>query len=318
MKPRIVIVESGISTSIGGPISIDQIEISQISMPGVEMNNFHGINFTYSSCKAKNVQFFMKLAVNSTTNGSVDLPWPLDRHDVTNAKVNYSTFSEDHALGDIDIEAGSFSFKSPTMTVGSLSMKADPIGDGKGQGITVNEMKVKDISMKCTEVPLESPLGLNFDSSFPLQNPMKPNDVMIEETSMAKMDSNKITSPSVTMRDIKALNITIPSVMTEQIVILIKPNIPIALSTNKKTYGAGVTRSGDPEDHDVTLDIKIDLIIEEIKMTVEGLEFKDVKGTVETESANSKGFDMDLVIKGIKIKGLNLCGMKIPEIMVEI
>ncbi len=49
-----------------------------------------------------------------------------------------------------------------------------------------------------------------------------------------------------------------------------------------------------------------------------GLEFKDVKGTVTTTSAISDKLEMNLVLRRIKIKGLNLCGMKFPEIEVEI
>ena len=47
-----------------------------------------------------------------------------------------------------------------------------------------------------------------------------------------------------------------------------------------------------------------------------GLEFKNVNGTVTTASAIGTKLNLNLVLKGIKIKGLNLCGMKIPEIEV--
>jgi hypothetical protein len=46
------------------------------------------------------------------------------------------------------------------------------------------------------------------------------------------------------------------------------------------------------------------------------LEFTNVNGSVTTDSAIANKLDLNLVLKGIKIKGLNLCGMKIPEIEV--
>ena len=49
-----------------------------------------------------------------------------------------------------------------------------------------------------------------------------------------------------------------------------------------------------------------------------GLEFEELKGSISVDSAISSKFDMDLTIKGMKIKGLNICGMYIPEVMVEL
>ena len=42
----------------------------------------------------------------------------------------------------------------------------------------------------------------------------------------------------------------------------------------------------------------------------------NLSGKVTTDSAIADKLDLNLVLKGIKIKGLNLCGMKIPEIEV--
>jgi hypothetical protein len=82
-------------------------------------------------------------------------------------------------------------------------------------------------------------------------------------------------------------------------------------------HGSGVTLHGDAKDAHITgtLTLKVQKMIMRVKG---GLEFKDVKGKVTTASAISDKLEMDLVLRRIKIKGLNLCGMKIPEIEVEI
>jgi hypothetical protein len=49
-----------------------------------------------------------------------------------------------------------------------------------------------------------------------------------------------------------------------------------------------------------------------------GIEFTDVQGTVTTSSADAGPFSMDLNLKGVKIKGLTLMGMKMPELEVQL
>jgi hypothetical protein len=89
------------------------------------------------------------------------------------------------------------------------------------------------------------------------------------------------------------------------------------VSTSKRVDGStpGVHRYGDAEKAEITLNL--DLNITNVKMIIKnGLEFTNIKGTVTTDSAVGNKLDLNLMLKGIKIKGLNLCGMKIPEIEV--
>jgi hypothetical protein len=61
------------------------------------------------------------------------------------------------------------------------------------------------------------------------------------------------------------------------------------------------------------------LNISTVTMNIKGgIEFTDIQGTVTTSSASAGPFDMNLDLKGIKIKGLTLMGMKMPEIEVQL
>jgi hypothetical protein len=138
----------------------------------------------------------------------------------------------------------------------------------------------------------------------------------VEETKMEELKSTKISSPKITMRNIKAQNIRIPSITTDPLEI--SSNTKMTVKTKKKMHGSGVSRSGDATRVN-WMNGKLTLNVEHVIMRIKGgIEFKDVRGSVTTDSAVSDGFDMDLNIKGLKIKNLRILGMDMPEVMVEI
>lgn len=293
-------------------MTIDSIEVSPVSIPSLEMVNFAG-NFSYESSTAKDVEFQMKLSATTSFEGEIDLPDPLGTYDVSGS-LDFDTFTETHSLGNIVMDAGSFSMLVPTTKAGPFSMTPRPLGNGKDQIIGVTEIRAKKIDMKCTEVPLSNPLGVYLGNSIPFENPMDPNDVLIEETKMAELNSNNISTPSMTMDKIQVLNIVIPSVTTGPLEI--RTDTDMTVKTSKKMFGSGVTRHGDAKD--AKIKGSITLSIKEVSMKIKGgLEFKNIKGSVTTDSATSGKFDMNLAIKGITIKGLNICGMNIPEVVME-
>ena len=167
--------------------------------------------------------------------------------------------------------------------------------------------------MKCTSIPIDTPLGINIGLCLPIPNPMGPNDIATDQTTIDEMDSTGISSPQASMKDINALNITIPSVTTQAFEA--QSNTALSLSTSKQMYGSGVTLIGDADKAHITgvLTLNITKMIMRVRG---GLEFSNLSGTVTTDSAIADKLDLSLVLKGIKIKGLNLCGMKIPEIEV--
>lgn len=303
-----IMPQSEIASSIGGPLTIDQIEISTMTMPSLRLNNFSG-NFTYASCKAKGVELEITYSISSTFKGEIELPlclgsWPVD------GGVDFPVVTETFQLGEIDFKSGSFSMLSPTMNIGPFSMSPDPM-----RRTTINEVITDAVNMKCTSIPLENPLGTRIGICLPIQNLMSPNDVITEETDIGKMESRGILTPQVAMRNINALNITIPSVTTPQFNAVSTTNITI--TTPKVINSKSATLHGDANSADLT--VNLTLSISQVIMRVKGgLEFKDLKGKVTTDSAISEKLDMNLVMKGIKMKGLNLCGMKIPKIEVDI
>jgi len=80
-------------------------------------------------------------------------------------------------------------------------------------------------------------------------------------------------------------------------------------------FGSGVTLNGDADRAHITgvLTLNVTKMVMRVKG---GLEFTNLNGSVATDLATVDMLDLNLVLKGIKIKGLNLCGMKIPEIEV--
>ena len=170
--------------------------------------------------------------------------------------------------------------------------------------------------MKCTTMPLDNPLDISLGICLPIPNPMGPNNLATDETTMAQMSSTGISSNQATMKNIVAANISLPSVTTQGFVAESSTALP-TVSTSQRVDGstAGVHRYGDAEKAEIT--VSLDLNITNVKMNViGGLEFKNVKGSVTTGNAVGDKLDLNLVLKGIKIKGLNICGMKIPEIEV--
>jgi hypothetical protein len=132
---------------------------------------------------------------------------------------------------------------------------------------------------------------------------------------MAKLESNRISTPNASARDIKALNIKIPSIKTASVEI--KSDTNMTVTTSKNLYGSGVSRSGDAKDAKISSTVTLN--IKSVKLKIKGgIEFTNLQGTVLTSTANSEKFDMNLKLIGLKIIGLSLCGMKVPEIQVEL
>jgi hypothetical protein len=303
---------SQIASSIGGPLSIERIEVGSVSIPNLGLKEFNG-NFSYASCKAKNVELELTLSIKTTFTGSIDLPWPLCWSDFcydVSGGVDLAAFTEKYELGTIDFQSGSFLMSVPTTNVSPFSMTAQPI-----QGSTIEEISTENVQMKCTSIPLDNPMGIKIGLCMPIQNMMEPNDVITDETDIQKMESKNIKSARVEMKNITALNITIPTVTTKGFEA--KTTTPVTVKTTKKMHGSGVTLHGDAKDAHITgtLILNVQKMIMRVK---DGLEFKDIKGTITTTSAISDKLEMNLVLRRIKIKGLNLCGMKIPSIEVEI
>ncbi len=307
---RAVIPKSEIASSIGGPLTIAEIEIGEVSIPNLRLKNFSG-KFTYDSCKAKNVELEITLSISTTFSGNIDLPWPICWSDFcygVSGGVDFDSYVEKHSLGDILFGAGQFSMLSPSTNIGPFSMTPDPIRETK-----IDEVTAKNIQMKCTSIPLDTPLGINIGLCLPIPNPMGPNDIATDLTSIDEMDSTGISSPQASMKNITALNVNIPSVTTQGFEA--QSSTAITISTSKQMYGTGVTLKGDADRAHITgvLTLHVSNTIMRVKG---GLEFKNVNGSVTTDSAIADKLDLNLVLKGIKIKGLNLCGMKIPEIEV--
>ena len=307
---RAVLPKSEIASSIGGPLSIAEIEIGEISIPSLRLKNFSG-NFKYDSCKAKNVELEITLSISTTFSGNIDLPWPICWEDFcygVSGGVDFDSYVEKHSLGDVNFGAGQFSMLSSLTTIGPFSMAPDPI-----RGIKIDQVTADNIQMKCTSIPIDTPLGFNIGLCLPIPNPMGPNDVATDQTSIDEMDSTGISSPQASMKNISALNVTIPSVTTQAFEA--QSTTALTISTSKKMYGSGVTLHGDADRAHITgvLTLHVSKMIMRVKG---GLEFTNLKGSVKTDSAIADKLDLSLVLKGIKIKGLNLCGMKIPEIEV--
>lgn len=307
---RAVIPKSEIVSSIGGPLSVAEIEIGEISIPNLRLRDFSG-TFKYDSCKAKNVELELTLSISTTFSGNIDLPWPLCWSDFcygVSGGVNFDSYVEKQTLGDVVFGAGSFTMFSAITNIAPFSMTADPIKETK-----INQVTADNIQMKCTSIPIDTPLGISIGLCLPIPNPTGPNDIATDMTTIDEMDSTGISSPQASMKNISALNIKIPSVTTQSFEAQSKT--ALTLSTSKQMYGSGVTLIGDADRAHITgvLTLHVTKMVMKVKG---GLEFSNLSGTVTTDSAIADKLDLSLMLKGIKIKGLNLCGMKIPEIEV--
>jgi hypothetical protein len=314
MPPGILIPNSEIKSSSGGPMTIDSMVVSAVTIPNVDLKDFKGV-FSYASSTAKDVQIEMQLSINSCFSGIVCVPWPICCVSVSGG-INIDTFTQTSCLGDIAVEGGSFCMNSSAMSFGPFSMTIPPVGK-----TTVAKIQVTDICMHCTEIPMPSPLGITLGDSFPVTNPMGPMDVKIKETKMAELDSTGIAVPAASVKNIKMLNINIPSVTTKPITIT--STTPMSVPTSMPLYNDGSKMGAKVHPYGSAdcgkIETNVTLNVSSVTMTVKGgIEFTDVQGNVTTSSASSGPFDMDLDLKGLKIKGLTLLGLKMPEIEVEL
>ncbi len=314
MPPDILIPNSSIDSSTGGPMTIDKMEVSAVTIPSVDMKDFKG-SFTYVSSTAKDVQIEMTLSVCSTFTGSVSVCWPICCVCVSGG-IAISSYTQTNCLGDVAMEGGSFCMSVPTADFGPFSMTIPPVGK-----TTVAKINATDICMHCTEVPLPSPLGITLGDSFPVPNPMGPIDVKVKETTMKQLDSTGIAVPPASLKSIKALNIKIPSVTTKAMTVVSSSAVSVPMSmplyNDGSALGSKVTTWGCASRSSIETDMTLN--ISTVTMNIKGgIEFTDIQGTVTTSSASAGPFDMNLDLKGIKIKGLRLMGMKMPEIEVQL
>jgi hypothetical protein len=317
MAPGILIPNSSIASSSGGPVTVDTIEVSAVSIPSVELKDFSGA-FSYASSTAKDVQIEMHISICSTFSGYVCVPWPICTYCVSGG-IKISSFSQISCLGDIAMAGGSFTMDSPVMDFGPFSMNVDPLGGAAKT--TVATIKVTEIDMHCTQIPMPNPLGVSLGSSFPVQNPMDPMNVTVKETNMKQLDSNKISTPAATVKNIKALNIKVPSVKTKAVTVTSSTAMSVPMKMplydDGSALGKKVSRTGDANcSH---LDTNVTLNVSSVILRIKGgIEFTGLDGKVTTSSASSGPFDINLALKGLNIKGLSLFCLKMPEIQVEL
>lgn len=314
MAPDILIPNTFIKSSTGGPMTIEKMEVSAVTIPTVAMKNFQG-KFSYASSKAKDVQVQMTLSVSSSFSGCVDTGFPLYCVGVSGG-INITTYTQTNCIGDVAMEGGSFCMSVPNTDFGPFSMTIPPI-----KNVTIAKIDVTDICMKCTEVPLPSPLGIVLGDSFPVPNPMGPMNVYVKETKMAEMDSTGVSMPPASMNNIKALNIKIPSVTTKAM--SVTSTTPISVSMCMPLYNDGSAMGSHIEPYGCaacqSIETEMTLNICSVTMNIKGgIEFSCVQGDVTTSSASAGPFTMDLNLKGVKIKGLTLLGMEMPEIEVQL
>ena len=315
MPTGILIPDSQIKSSSGGPISIDTIQVSAVTIPSVDLKDFKGV-FSYASSTAKNVEIDMQVSICSTFTGCVHVCWPICCVGVSGG-IAIASFTQTTPLGDIAMEGGSFCMQSDDVSFGPFSMTVPPLGK-----TTVGKIQVTDVCMHCTEVPMASPLGVTLGDSFPVPNPMGPMDVKVKETKIKELDSTGISTPPATVKNIKALNISIPSVTTKPINVVTSAPMtvgPIAmpLYNDGSCIGSKVTQTGRAQCSKIKSNLTLNVSSVTLKIKG-GLEFTNVTGNVTTSSANSGPFDLDLDLKGLKIKGLSILGLKMPELEVEL
>lgn len=311
MAPSIEVPSSEICSSSGGPLTIDRVEVSPVSIPSVTLKDFSG-SFTYASAKAKNVDIEMDITINSTFNGEVITPDWLPNIGVSGG-IDFDTFTQANSLGDVDMEGGSFTMKANGMGFGPFAMKPDPIGNGSKT--TVASMKVKDIDMCDTVIPMQNPLGITLGDSFPVQNPMGPMDVKVKKTHMDELDSTRVTMPPATVRSIVAQNIKLPKVTTGPIEV--HSDTPMSVTMTKSLYDSGAHPYGDATNQKITSTVTLN--IKGVKLKIKGgLEFSDVEGSVTASSASSTPFDLNLAFKGLEILDLRLTGLSLPELEVKL
>jgi hypothetical protein len=307
LSPDIVIPESSINSSEGGPVTIDEVELGVVSIPSVKLKDFKG-SFTYASSIAKDVDISIQLSISSSFNGVVFVPWPICCVGVCGT-LDVASFTETNNLGDVDMLAGSFDMNIPQVDFGPFSMQADPIGE-----TSVATIKVKGIEMCRTKVTMPNPLGLTFGDSFPVENPMGPMNVSIKKTTMKELDSITIATPPATVKDIEAQNIIMPTVTTGPVTV--SSITPISVSMSMPLWGGGVTTTGNACCQEITTSVTLN--IESVTLKINGgIEFSGLVGSVTTASASSGAFDLDLKLLRLKICGLTLKGMKMPEMEVH-
>jgi hypothetical protein len=311
VPPTIEVPNSEICSSTAGPITIDTIEISPVSIPSVALKDFSG-TFTYGSAKAKNVEIEMSITVTSKFNGEVITPDWLPNVNV-GGTIDFDPFIQANSLGDIDMDGGSFTMKASAMSFGPFSMKPDPIGNGTKT--TVAEMNAKDIDMHGTVIPLQNPLGITLGDSFPVQNPMGPMNIKVKKACMDELDSTKVSTPPATVRNVVAQKINIPTVTTGPLEVDSKTAIgPISMT--KELWDKGAHPTGDATNQKITTTVTLNF--SGVKLKIKGgLEFSDVEGSVSVSSASSTPFDLNLAFKGLKIVDLKMKDLTLPELEVE-
>jgi len=209
------------------------------------------------------------------------------------------------------MDGGSFTMKASDISFGPFSMKPDTIGE-----TTVADMEVKKIQMHCTDIPLQNPLGITLGDSFPIQNPMGPMDITVKKTLMDELDSNTVTIPPASVSNIVAQNIKIPTMTTGPMEV--DSNTPVLVSMTKSLYDNGAHPSGDATNQKITSTVTLNVTGMKLKIKG-GLQFKDVDGSVTASSAASSApFDINMIFKGLKIIDLQMTGLSLPELEVEL
>jgi len=300
-KQFISVNDSSLESMCGFKVNMDSLEISPVEIDKISLKQFNS-NFSYTGGVLKNTQLKIRIEVRihwAVGQWCIDL-W-FDEVCTPGGSGNYKILdytSPFFNLGDVNIHPGNMKINIPELSLKfqSNSLKVSP--QKTDPKITAEKMLMNKIKMEETVVP--GPLPPLFGSAtIPIQNPLEPLDISICNTKINDFTIG-VKLPPFQLTDLKMTNMDISKV---------------------ESGGFEATGSVNKNSGVITVLGFIDLWVSTTVTTTlktEKMEIRNLDGRINTDSVSMSGMKMNLTVKDIQIKNIELENYDTKEVEIAV
>lgn len=275
----------------GLKLSINSLEMSPIEIDKISLKQFES-NFSYGGGELKNTK--MKFGIR------VDLYWEVDQWCISLFDLEVCTpggsgvlgllnwTSEWQNVGNVTVHPGNMLIQIPDL---SLKFKSDSLRvspETKDQPITVDKTDMTKIKMEETVVPGSLP-ALFGGGTIPIKNPLGTQDMSICNMEINDFSTIGIRLPPFNMTNLYMTDMKISKVESEGF----ETTGSVQKDSPKLSILGGFIR--------LWIRATITTTIKTEKMTM-----NDLQGQVTADSASLSGMHMNLKMKDIRIKNVEL------------
>lgn len=282
--------DTSIELAKGLTIGMGSLEISPIEIDEVALTNFKS-NFGYASGILRNTKMRFEITVivhwsfrlKIKAFGVTVFDW-----DISGSFTILSYNSGFINLGNVSISPGNMNIAIPQL---KLKFKSDPLKvspSSTDPPITATEMNMKKVEIEETVIPT----GMNAlfgGGVIPIQNPLEPQDASLCDINMDEFTTLGIKLPPFELKNLVMSDMHINNVVSDDF----STTGSVQRNSNLVGFAGNIVHLW------VSVDVKT-------TMKTDNVEFYNLDGKITADKTQMSGMNMNLKIKDITIKNMEI------------